>query len=390
MSRIPKPPGNFEPSELDRHVPQDKDEEDRGQGDRLFLNPTVPAFLAHLQHAHSASEILSYVEWLRGMRVLVVGEAILDEYVYCEAMGKSGKEPVLAMRYQSSDLQAGGTLAIANHTAEFSEHVHIACNLGEKETHEQFVRDHLKPSILPYFLYKTGSPTILKRRYVDTYTRAKLLGVYTINDEPLAPRDDEEFCQILEPLLEECHVVIVADYGHGLLTPRAVDLLCSKARFLAVNTQLNAANAGFHTISKYPRADYVCMHEGELRMDARDQRSDVADLVLDLAERIHCKAAMVTRGKTGTLLFDKNDGFFNCPALAESVVERIGAGDAVLAMSSLCVASGVPAAVTSFLSNLAGAQAVSVVGNSASISRIKLIASIESLLRRNMGRRARG
>ena len=70
-------------------------------------------------------------------------------------------------------------------------------------------------------------------------------------------------------------VVIVADYGHGLMTDRAVQLVCEKARFLAVNTQVNAGNKGFNTISKYPRADYVSIGEPEARLDARKASGDL-------------------------------------------------------------------------------------------------------------------
>ena len=68
--------------------------------------------------------------------------------------------------------------------------------------------------------------------------------------------------------------MIVADYGHGLITPRMADLMIEKSRFLAVNTQINAANIGFHTISKYRRADYVCIQEGELRHDSRSRAEE--------------------------------------------------------------------------------------------------------------------
>lgn len=90
---------------------------------------------------------------------------------------------------------------------------------------------------------------------------------------------------------------------------------------------------------------------------------------------------MVTRGKTGTLLYQKDEGFSECPSFAVKVVDRIGAGDAVLSLTSLCAAAGIPSDVTGFVGNLAGAQAVTIVGNSASISRVAMLKSVESLLK---------
>ena len=71
--------------------------------------------------------------------------------------------------------------------------------------------------------------------------------------------------------MPEYDAVVVIDYGHGLLDRYAVDTICRKSRFLAVNAQSNAGNQGYHTISKYPRADYVTLAENEARLDARDR-----------------------------------------------------------------------------------------------------------------------
>ena len=176
-------------------------------------------------------------------------------------------------------------------------------------------------------------------------------------------------------------MVIIADYDHGLLTPKVVDLLTSKSGFLAVNTQINAANRGFHAISKYSYADYVCIQEGEIRLDRRSQKGDLNDLICDLANRMEYSSIMVTRGSNGSLFYHKGEGFTACPAFAVNVVDRMGAGDAVLALTSVMSANNVPSDVICFVGNLVGADAVSIVGNRRSIDHVNLMKSIESLLK---------
>ena len=73
-------------------------------------------------------------------------------------------------------------------------------------------------------------------------------------------------------MLPEYDLVVVADYGHGMLSASAIDVLCSRSRFLAVNTQSNAGNHGFNMISKYPRADYVCLAQREVALETRNQQ----------------------------------------------------------------------------------------------------------------------
>ena len=350
---------------------------DRG---RLMVPPEALDYLESIRERYSAADVRGFVDRLSSLKVLTLGEAILDEYVYCDALGKSGKEPILAMRYMSREMYAGGILAISNHLAEFCRQVDLLTYLGATRSHEAFIRERLNPNVSPTFFRKAGSPTVVKRRYVEYYSLAKLFGVYRINDEPLSGAVEDQLCEELGARLAEADAVIVADYGHGLITPRMVELLIERSRFLAVNTQINAANIGFHHISKYRRADYVCIQEGELRHDSRSRDGNVRELVSALAERLTCRSCMTTRGKYGSLLYRQGEGFSECPAFAVKIVDRIGAGDALLALTSLCEARGLPSEVTGLLGNLAGAEAVATVGNKDSIHRARLLRRVDQLL----------
>lgn len=345
-----------------------------------LLPEDVIRYLADFRQQYALDQIVNYLDGLRDLSVVVLGEAIIDEYVYCDALGKSGKEAMLAMKYVSQEQYAGGSLAIANHLTEFCQQITLISYLGANNSHEDFIRAHLKPEVTPRFIYKADAPTIVKRRFLDRYTRSKLLGVYEINDEYLHVQEEQELCGLLHETLPTCDLVIVADYDHGLITPRIVQLLSTEAPFLAVNTQVNAANIGFHSISKYHRADFICANENEIRMDRRNRNGDLPPLVQELAERMKCPAILITRGNNGTLLYRKTEGVTACPSFAVKVIDRIGAGDAVLSIASLLSVKGVPADILSFISNLVGAEAVGIIGNKRSLDKSQLIRSIKSFL----------
>jgi len=312
--------------------------------------------------------------------VLVVGETILDEYVYCDQMGKSAKDPVLAMRYKSSETYAGGTLAIANHLSEFCKSVEIVTYLGSLDAQESFVRKNLKPKVRLNAIYKSNSPTIVKRRYVEASLGTKMFEVYVINDDDLDEVQEADLCSLLELRLPGADAVIASDFGHGLLTPTSKALLAERASFLAVNTQVNAANIRFHAISSYSRADYVCINEAELRLDARDRNSPVEKLITGLTKRVACDKFLVTQGQSGVTYLE-NGILSPAPSLATNVVDRIGSGDAVLALTSVCVASGMPAQIVAFIANVVGAQMVQIMGNRSSIGRVATYKFIEALLK---------
>jgi bifunctional ADP-heptose synthase (sugar kinase/adenylyltransferase) len=284
------------------------------------------------------------------------------------------------MRYLSRERHAGGALAIANHLADYCQTIDLFTYLGESDSQEEAVREHLARNVFPTFIYKAQSPTIVKRRFVDSYSRSKMFAVYDINDEALSPTEEDALCSAVEARIADCDLVIVADFGHGLITEPLVELLCEKARYLAVNTQLNAANMGYHTISKYRRADFVSIHEGEIRLDSRSRNGDLRLLMRDLADQLSSQMVMVTRGKNGSLLYHQHDGFVSCPAFATKIVDRVGAGDAVFALTALCAVRRVPCDLLSFLGNVVGAQAVTIVGNRASVDRQRLTCAVDGLL----------
>lgn len=340
----------------------------------------VQDYLATFRARHNAGDIVERIEALRKLKTVVIGDAILDEYVYCDQMGKSAKEPVLAMRYSSREMFAGGALAVANHAANFCSSVELITYLGDRETHEEFVRMHLRPNVRTNFVYKSDSPTIVKRRYVESYLQSKLFEVCVLNDELLTPAEDELLCSLIDARVRHGDATIIADFGHGLLTPNAIDLAVAHASFLAVNTQINAANIGYHAISKYPRADYVCIHEGEVRLDARSRRAPLDGLVENLSRKMGGSRMLVTQGKRGSTFFADGRAYMS-PAFASTVVDRIGSGDAVLAFTSLCVASGIEPDVVSFLSNAVGALKVQIVGNRTPIDRTALLKFVQTLLK---------
>ncbi len=348
------------------------------------LSQEVQDYLRDFGSHHPADTVIHWLKAIAGLKVLVVGEAILDEYHYCETLGKSGKEPILATRYLHSERFAGGVLAIANNVAAFAQDVTVLTILGSRggqpDPSESFLRESLHPRIKPIFIYQPEAPTLTKRRYVEHYPLQKLFEVYDLTyleeDGPVA----QALCEELEARLADFDVVIVADYGHGMMVPRAVDLLCEKARFLAVNTQSNADNHGFNTISKYPRADFSSLSEKELRLETRSKARNTAELMKSVAAKLGTHQFLITRGRDGNLVCDEDGLIGTSPSLSTHITDRVGAGDAVLSIASLCVAIGIPAEILGFLGNVVGAHAVATVGHRSSLSPDSLAEHITAIL----------
>ena len=107
------------------------------------------------------------------------------------------KEPMLAVKRSNTETFAGGILAVGNHVANFSDNVSMVTQLGGRDSYADFIAHALSPKIQATYLRRMDAPTIVKRRFVESYYFHKLLEVYEMNDAPLTAEEDEILCSTL-------------------------------------------------------------------------------------------------------------------------------------------------------------------------------------------------
>lgn len=341
----------------------------------------IQEYLELFRKRHGLDEVLKTIDDMTRLKVLVLGDVIIDEYVYTDAIGKSSKDPVLAVRYLSEDRFAGGVLAVANHVANFAGEVELVAVLGAKKPYEDFIRAKMNPRVKMHTVMAPDMPTVSKRRIIEGYSLTKLIEVYDIDERELPKETEAQVCALLRERAKDFDVVLVSDFGHGFATPAIIRTLCETAPFLAVNTQANAGNRGFNTISKYPRADYACIAEHELRLEARDARGQLRPMLERLRARLDAECMVVTCGQKGCQVSRRGDAFIAVPAFARKVVDRVGAGDAFLSVTSLAAKQRAPFELLGFIGNVVGAEAVEIVGNDKAIDKLKLKKSLTAMLK---------
>lgn len=346
----------------------------------VFPNETK-AYLDKFSDLYSDKKIFTAINSAKSSKILVIGDAIVDQYHYVSPLGQTGKGNILAVKYESEEQFAGGSLAVANHMASFVEEVVLITGLGKQESHEDFIRSKLKPNVKPLFFYFEHSPTIVKRRFVDS-DLAKFFEVYFYNDDPRDLKLESAVTETLQNELSKFNLVIVPDFGNGFITQAMIDSLCLNSRFLAVNTQVNSGNRGFHVINRYKRADFVSLNEPELRLAAHNRHDPVEVVAKEVAARVGAKYLAVTRGSRGVMMLDcVNDTVHHIPALSTKVVDRIGAGDAFLSLASLCLSTKSSAELAAFVGSAAAAIDVQIVCNREPIEQSGLFKYITTLLK---------
>ena len=158
---------------------------------------------------------------------------------------------------------------------------------------------------------------------------------YLVNDENDSDQDDlyKELQDHLKRILPNYDLAIVADFGHGMFDKEIIDLIAKETKFVGINTQSNAGNMGYNTISKYPKANYICIDEPEIRLESRDRNSDLIELIKRVAKKLSCNNITITRGINGCIRYYDGD-FIQIPAFSDKVVDSMGAGDAFLSITT--------------------------------------------------------
>lgn len=286
------------------------------------------------------------------LNILFVGETIIDEYRYVSPLAKPSKEFILAtVEAREPEQFLGGVIAASLHADWKNAKV---CTVDQP---------------------------ITKTRFVDADFSRKLFEVYSKQRLNMRIEQKGDFLNRLGAGVRDSDVVIVFDFGHGLMAagPR---VLVDGAKFLAVNAQTNAGNAGFNPVTNYGGADLVCIDMPEARLAAQMQDETQPGVLMSaLAKRMEFKDIIITQGKHGSVCCRPDELRMTIPSFGTRALDTMGAGDAFLATTAPLVAAGLDLEIAAFVGNVAGAIKTDIIGHRKHVERDELLQTVEALLK---------
>ena len=346
--------------------------------------PEVKRFCQSVAQECTPNRFRQIIQNFSELRVLVIGDIIFDKYSTVEVQGLTSKNRILSGRFVAEEMQAGGALAVYRHLREFTSHVKLVGLAGNEPWLEETLRGFIEPSCddivrSPEFI------TVVKQRFVEPRVEgkelAKLFSVNYINKRMPGEALQRALVDRIAGQIADYDLVLVMDFGHGVMEDLVREFVQDKAPFLAVNCQTNSNNHGFNIINRrYRRADVFTLDQTELNLAVGRREIDFGQELTDLAQHLGSSYAWLTRGAHFTLGRNCVKNISSCPPLENIVVDTIGAGDAFCAVASLAATSHVPLNVATFMGQLAGAQAVKIVGNAEPISKARLLKGGVSML----------
>lgn len=331
-----------------------------------------------------AEQIRKMVDGFGDLNILVIGDVIIDDYVFCKVQGLTTKDAAMSTRFDYMERYAGGSLAIARHLAGFAGKVSLLSMTGGEPDIERLINEKMGGSIDCKLVRDPRFITPVKRRYMKQHPLRqeyeKLFSVNKLlNTEGIKQVDYGQFYERLSDELPGYDLVVVCDYGHGLLDDKAIRIIEDGAKYLAVNCQTNSSNNGMNVISKYYRADAFVVDERELRLPF-GQTTEENDVLLDeLSGKLKSAIGWVTLGADGAMGLYKPEKV-HIPAVTLHVKDTVGAGDAFYALAALSAVNELPVDIATLLANIAGAIKTGLVGNSRPVAKVDLLKFVNTIL----------
>ena len=293
-------------------------------------------------------------------RVLVVGDLMVDQFVWGEVSRISPEAPVPVVEVQDETLLLGGAANVANNLNDLGAQVTLCGLLGNDEMGRAFRALARARGIDCQAVATTGRPTTLKTRII-----ARGQQVVRVDREGPGAADagsHDRLIDLAREAADSADAILVSDYAKGVVTGPLMEFLVDVSRRRDIPLFLDPKPSN---LSIYKGISVVTPNEKEAEAMAGLHLSGGAS-VEDLARRIsglvQADAVLVTRGKHGMVLWRRGRDTLSIPAMAREVFDVTGAGDTVIAALSFGMALGLDLPEASYLANLAAGIVVGKVG----------------------------
>ena len=307
------------------------------------------------------NELLPYISQFPKARIMVIGDLMVDEYIWGNVSRISPEAPVPVVSVTSESLRLGGAGNVVNNIHTLGGKVLLTGVVGNDEMGRKVIHDLRKMGLeTKGILVEPERVTTVKTRIIAQHQQ-----VVRYDREitrPIQPENIQQILSLLEGGIHDLDAVLVSDYGKGVicesLMERVRSLTQKAGKILAVDPKVKNfpffREVSIITPNHYEAAEAA----GRWILSEEDLLAVGSTLLL----RLQAKSVLITRGEKGMTLFQDNGEVTHIPTMAKEVYDVTGAGDTVISVLTLAMASGATAKEAAILSNIAAGIVVGEVG----------------------------
>jgi rfaE bifunctional protein kinase chain/domain len=319
------------------------------------------------RHAVDKSRLVSLLNNFTRLKVCVVGDLIIDEYITCEPLGMSQEDPTIVVMPVDSTRFVGGAGIVAAHAAGLGASVQFISVTGKDASRDYALEGLAAAGVAAQLLVDDSRPTTLKQRY-----RSKgksLLRVSHLHQSAISATLQTQLMEAMEQALEGADLLVFSDFNYGCLPQPLVDQLIavatSRGVLMAADSQ-SSSQVG--DISRFKGMDVITPTEREARISTRNREDGLVVLAEQLRQQAAAHNVLLKLGEEGLLIHaggGKGDDWLTdrIDALNSAAKDVAGAGDSLLIASAMTLACGGTIWEAACLGSLAAAVQVGRVGN---------------------------
>jgi rfaE bifunctional protein kinase chain/domain len=320
--------------------------------------------IREIDFSTNGEKLLRYVDEFPKATVLVLGDIIMDEYIWGDVSRISPEAPVPVVDVRQETKMLGGAANVVNNIAALGGRAILCGVVGNDPTGEEIV-ERIQNLSLPIdgILKVPGRPSTIKTRIV-----AQSQQVVRFDRESRKTVDSEVLRRLLsfiEGTKDRVHAIVVSDYDKGMITGELMEGLRKLCRGSRIILGVDPKPKHFEY---YGGIDVITPNHHEAGAFCGFQILDRESLVragAQIIEKLGCRSVLITQGKDGMTLFEKEGEITHIPTVARKVFDVTGAGDTVISAFCLALAAGMDLKSAATISNFAAGIVVGEVGTSA-------------------------
>ena len=307
-------------------------------------------------------KINQYIDRIRQQKILVVGDLMLDQFIWGRVDRISPEAPVPVVQVTRESAYPGGAANVARNLSDFGIATVVSGKIGKDEQGRQLLRLFKESQISTRgILIAAGFSTIQKTRIIARQQQVVRVDKETIR--PLEPHDIEKILKDIEKITPDVDAIIIEDYGKGFITQDLVDGILGLAK---THHKIVAADPNPQNPLSWAGATLVKPNRHEAFLAARRPFSEDNEALIELGHELlrnwGIRYLLITLGEEGMILFQHGEEPYHSPTKAREVYDVSGAGDTAVAFFTAAIAAGLPGPEATEIANHAAGVVVGKLG----------------------------
>lgn len=310
------------------------------------------------------SDLIGTLKRFANLQVHVVGDLIVDSFTHASMIGGQTKSPTMSVLYEDRTDYVGGAGVVAKHMRAAGANVVFSTVLGNDELKDFALKDLNEAGVVCKEIIDQTRPTTNKNAIIVKEYR--LLKIDTLDNSTISDHILQQFVkQITET---ECDAVVFSDFRHGIFNKRTIPTLAAAIPANTFKVADSQVASRWGNITEFQNFDLITPNEREARFSLADQDSGIRTLAANLYDASKCKTLMLKLSEKGILTCKHGDhasldSFLVLDSFAQTVVDPVGSGDALLAYATLAMLATKSSAIATIIGSIAAACECEVNGN---------------------------